>query len=82
MNIIYQSLSNPSDIFATTIPGTNDFNIPSVQEVNSRMDSLHINFITISGLYNDSFTLSSSQSLLFALRSIEQIGNYRILMEI
>jgi hypothetical protein len=30
MNVIYQSQTNPSDIFAITIPGTNDFTIPSI----------------------------------------------------
>lgn len=39
-NVIYQSLTNSSDIFVQTTPGTSDFIIPSVEVINERFSSL------------------------------------------
>lgn len=79
MNVIYQSQTNPSDIFAITIPGTNDFTIPSIQNINNRFINLAKDFVTITELYNDTFSLSSSQKLI-ALRTVEYFNGFRILM--
>jgi len=60
MNVIYQSQTDPSNIFAITIPATNDFTIPSIEDINHRFMNLTKDFVTITDLYNDTFSLSSS----------------------
>ena len=70
MNIIYQSLSNPSDIFAITLPGTNDFFIPSVEDINQRFSLLQKDLVMITGIYNDSLSRSKSGEKLLSLRTV------------
>lgn len=67
--MIYQSLVNPSDIFVKTIPGTGDFKIPSVEDINNRFECLAKDYITITNIYNDTLAVSNSSEILFALRT-------------
>lgn len=70
INVFYQSMTNYSDIFVRTTPGTSDFIIPSIQVINDRYNLLNKDYITITGLYNDSLTKSSNPSQLLALRTV------------
>lgn len=54
--MIYQSLNNSSDIFVRTLPGTNDFTIPSVEVINDKFKGLKKDWISISGVYGDSLS--------------------------
>jgi hypothetical protein len=60
MNVFYQSLTDPSDIFSFTVPATNNFNISSVNEINNRFNNLTKDYIKITGLYNDSLCIDSN----------------------
>jgi hypothetical protein len=58
INIFYQSISNPEDITARTVPAYNDFYIPNSSVVTNRMANLTSLSIYFSAWYYDQLSLS------------------------
>lgn len=58
ITVYVQDMNNKNDLTARTIPGTNTFTIPSLEEITKRFEGINPGILNISLPYND--TLSSS----------------------
>jgi hypothetical protein len=81
INIFYQKTSDPENLLARTYPATNDFTIPSWESVKEKISSTPSGNVSISSVYNDTFSLSSSTEV-FALRTVIEKDDLNILMEV
>lgn len=83
INIIYQSKSDPTDISIRTLPGTNDFYLPSHEIVTNKIKKSVEGKITNSDWYYDQLSLSNNETKLLGVRFLMPgLKDYYMLMEI
>ena len=74
INVYVQDINNNNDLTVRTIPGTNNFTIPSLNEITQRFQGITPNLLNISFPYTDVLSLSSNEQLI-ALRTVLNTSN-------
>lgn len=76
INVYVQNNTNSSDLTVRTLPGSNDFIIPSLAIVANRFNALQPGMFIISNQYSDQYSKSNNSTLLMGLRStMPAVGN-------